>query len=248
MANKTFPRVTAIIPAYNEEKTVAGVVKVCLQTPEIDEVIVVNDGSTDQTLQKLEPFKDKIKVIDLKRNRGKGYAVAQGVKKAANDFLLFLDADLLNIEPHHLYSLITPVIEDKADMTIGAFVSNDVSYYRWWPFSGQRCLKKKLVTPLIPRMEKTNYGLEVLLGEAFKHKRVIIIPIIFNKKFHLAKGEKQQDWVISYIKEAWDIIHQTISSRSKSYQEKVKEKFMRNLSSYLKISYQKVKKYLIEED
>lgn len=241
-------KVSAIIPAYNEEKTVAGVVSVCLKTPEVDEVIVVNDGSTDQTLKKLQPFKNKIKIISLSKNRGKGYAVAQGAKKARNRLVLFLDADLLSLKPHHIYSLINPVAEDKADMTIGALVSNDISYYRWWPFSGQRCLKKELIKPLIPQMEKTNYGLEVLLNEAFRDKRVIIVPLIFNEKVLLDKREKQRDWIIAYAKEGWEIIHQTISSRSKDYQEKVKEKFIRNLSSYLKISYKKLKEYLLEED
>ncbi|HRR05548.1 MAG TPA: glycosyltransferase family 2 protein, partial [Candidatus Woesebacteria bacterium] len=91
--------VSVIIPAFNEEKTVAEVVKVCLKTPEVGEIIVVNDGSRDKTKEKLKAFrgKDKVKAINLSKNHGKGYAVAQGIRAARYDYLLFLDADLINL-------------------------------------------------------------------------------------------------------------------------------------------------------
>ena len=135
--------VSVIIPAFNEEKTVAEVVKVCLKTPEVGEIIVVNDGSQDKTKERLQVFrdKDKIKVVNLPKNRGKGYAVAQGIKRARYDYLLFLDADLINLQSYYLSSLSWPVLNDQADMTIAApsFYS---PYYLSWPLSGQRCLKK----------------------------------------------------------------------------------------------------------
>lgn len=110
--------VSCIIPAYNEEKTIAGVIDVCLKTPEIGEIIVIDDGSEDQTVQKVKAKNQKITVIRLNKNKGKGCAVAQGVRAAQYPILLFLDADLINIKPHHLSSLIQPVINDQADMTI----------------------------------------------------------------------------------------------------------------------------------
>jgi len=246
--NKKIKTVTCIIPARNESQTIAEVIKTCLKTPEINEIIVVNDGSKDDTLAKLKPFKGKVKVIDLPENHGKGHAVAQGIKAAYNSRLLFLDADLINLQPHHLYSLVQPVIDNRADMTIGAFVSPKNSFhYSLWPFSGQRCLQKRHVAPLIKKIEKSNYGLEVLLNEKLKKKRVIVVPLIFNGKFHLVKKDKQKDWLADYTKEVWQIFQQTISVKSRSYREKIKSEFLHSLASYLKVSYKRVKNYLLEE-
>ncbi|MCD6225595.1 glycosyltransferase family 2 protein [bacterium] len=245
---KKLPLVTCIIPAYNEEKTIAGVVRTCLETPEIGEVIVVNDGSEDNTLKKLQPWKGKVKIIDLPRNYGKGYAVAQGVKAAQNPLLLFLDADLIDLKPHHLYSLIQPVSNNRADMTVGVLFSSPTFNYIGWMFSGQRCLRKKDLTPLIKEIEKTNYGLEVLLNEKFKNKRIVVVPLIFpHNRYHLRKPAKQRDWMISYVKEVWEVFQKTVSVKRLSYREKIKSSFLHQLASYLRVSYRRVRDYLLEE-
>ncbi|MBU4369181.1 glycosyltransferase family 2 protein [Patescibacteria group bacterium] len=240
--------VTCIIPAYNESRTIANVIETCLKTPEINEIIVINDGSKDNTLAKLKPFNKKIKIINLDRNHGKGYAVVQGIKAACNSHVMFLDADLINLEPHHLYSLFQPIIENRADMTIGAFVaSKSLSHYTLWRFSGQRCFQKECLIPLIKKIEKTNYGLEVFLNEKFKKKRVIVVPLIFYRKYHLIKPRKQKDWLMSYTREVWQVFQQTISVKSYTYSEKVKSEFLHSLACYLKISYKRVKDFLLEE-
>jgi len=241
-------KVSCIIPAYNEEKTVAEVVKTCLRSPDIHEIIVVNDGSTDKTLEKLEAFGNKIKIIDLPQNKGKGYAVAQGVKTAKYPVLLFLDADLANYENHHLFSLINPVITNQANMTIAAPSGVKFSNYPFWRLSGQRCLQKKEVEDLTSEMEKTNYGLEVVLNEHFKNKRMIIVPLVFTKKYHYTKQEKEEDWVASFIKELWEVLQKTIAVKSAGYRQKTRKEFLKNISSYLKISYKKAKDYLVEEN
>ncbi len=241
-------KVSVIIPAYNEERTISAVVETCLKADEVGEVIVVNDGSKDNTLKKLKPFGKQIKIINLAKNKGKGYAVGQGIKVAKYPFLLFLDADLINLKPHHLFSLIKPIVDNKADITIGTLVTPSNYYYNSWPFSGQRCLKKKDILPLLKQIKKTRYGLEVFLNEKLKRKRTIIVPLVFaTENTHLRKQKKQKDWLYSYVREIWDIFQQTLVAKSSSYREQVKQDFIKSLSRYLRINYQKIKKYLREE-
>lgn len=243
--------VSVIIPAFNEEKTVAEVVKVCLKTPEVGEIIVVNDGSQDKTKERLQVFrdKDKIKVVNLPKNRGKGYAVAQGIKRARYDYLLFLDADLINLQPYYLSSLSWPVLNDQADMTIAAPSFFYSPYYLSWPLSGQRCLKKIFFSKeTVEKMEKTGYGLEVFLNELMKKKRIVVVPWVSDKPLHLKKVKKQQNWMKAYAKENFQVFRQTIANQRSSYQEKMKTGFLRSLADYLKVNYQRLKDYLLEEE
>jgi glycosyltransferase involved in cell wall biosynthesis len=74
-------KASCIIPAYNEESTIVGVLKACLKTPEIGEVIVVSDGSTDKTVNRVRQAKSKkLKIIDLPENHGKSFAITQRSK------------------------------------------------------------------------------------------------------------------------------------------------------------------------
>ncbi|MBU2591941.1 MAG: glycosyltransferase family 2 protein [Patescibacteria group bacterium] len=244
-------KVSCIIPAFNEEKTIAGVIKTCLETPEIDEVIVVSDGSEDKTVAEVKKIKGKIKIIDLKQNHGKGYAVVQGIKEAKNELLLFMDADFVNLQPYHLSSIINPVLSDQVDMAIGPNFALEKPFLQrtllTTPFCGQRCLKKKDVLPVLKKMEKSKYGLEVFLNNLFKKKRVIVTPIISNKELHLLKHKKQNNWLPKYIQEVWEIVQLTAKNKSKEYRKKIKKELSRELSSYFQVSIKKIKEYLNED-
>lgn len=87
--------VTILIPAYNEEKSIGKCVKSCLnQTRRVDEVVVVNDGSTDNTLNLLKSFGSKIRIIDLKKNTGnKSKAQEIGLRCIKTDIFITTDAD-----------------------------------------------------------------------------------------------------------------------------------------------------------
>ena len=63
--------VTVIVPAFNEEKTIRGVIKTLQKSPLLDEIICVNDGSTDGTKNILSKFKNDIITVNLKENKGK---------------------------------------------------------------------------------------------------------------------------------------------------------------------------------
>lgn len=110
-------KTTAIVAAYNEEKTIADVIRALTRHPLIDEVIVVSDGSVDRTVEIARTF--DIKTIALKENQGKGYAMAVGVANAENDVLFFCDGDMYNVTDDTIESLIAPVLRGECDMNIG---------------------------------------------------------------------------------------------------------------------------------
>ena len=109
--------ISAIIAAYNEEKTIAEVLTVLTRNRLIDEIIVVSDGSTDSTVEIACSF--DVTTIALRENRGKGYAMRVGVDYARHDILFFVDGDMYDVTDDHIASLITPVLRDECDMNIG---------------------------------------------------------------------------------------------------------------------------------
>ena len=110
-------RVAAIIPAFNEEATIEGVVKPAVRSTLVDEVIVVSDGSTDQT----SAFARRAGayVLDLPLQSGKGAALRHGVTFTDAPIILFLDADLRGLSEEHLEALLSPVLSGSRHMNIG---------------------------------------------------------------------------------------------------------------------------------
>lgn len=102
------PKITAIIPAYNEDATVAEVVRVACSSKLVDEVLVVSDGSTDNTVEAARAA--GARVLDLKKNHSKGPAMRLGVLDTNAKIILFLDADLIGLTTDHIERLLWPVI------------------------------------------------------------------------------------------------------------------------------------------
>lgn len=93
------PFLSVIVPVFNEEKRIHNLITISSYLKKshfVSEIIVVNDGSTDKTLNKLKVLKKKLKlkILDNKKNKGKGYAIKKGVLEAAGKFILFCDVDL----------------------------------------------------------------------------------------------------------------------------------------------------------
>jgi glycosyltransferase involved in cell wall biosynthesis len=107
--------VSVIIPAFNEEKTVAHVVSVVKSLPYIGEVLVVDDGSMDQTSKFAEEA--GAKVIHHIKNRGKGAAIKTGFKNSKGDIVVFLDADLKNLTQTQVRNIVDPILNGEADVT-----------------------------------------------------------------------------------------------------------------------------------
>ncbi|WP_407377301.1 glycosyltransferase [Methanobrevibacter sp.] len=110
-----YQKVSVIIPAYNEEDTVAKVVGVIKKVSFVDEIIVVNDGSSDNTEE--EAIKAGAVVINHETNKGKGEALNTGFKEAECDIIAFIDADIYNLTAKKVEAMIMPILEGKTDIT-----------------------------------------------------------------------------------------------------------------------------------
>ncbi len=110
-----YKKVSVIIPAYNEEETVGKVVEVIKKVSFVDEVIVVNDGSSDDT--EAEAIKAGAIVINHETNKGKGEALHTGYKEAECDIIAFIDADIYNLTSKKVEAMIKPILEGKTDIT-----------------------------------------------------------------------------------------------------------------------------------
>ena len=112
---KKYQKVSVIIPAYNEEDTVAKVIHVVSKVSFVDEIIVVNDGSSDNTEK--EALKAGAFVINHETNKGKGEALYTGYKQAECDIIAFIDADIYNLTSKKVEAMIRPILEGKTDIT-----------------------------------------------------------------------------------------------------------------------------------
>ena len=112
-------KVSCIIPAFNEEKSIVHVLRVVKQVSSINEIIVVDDGSSDQTAAYAE--KEGVIVLKHKNNKGKGAAIKTGSAYAKGEVLLFLDADLESISPRKIKAILHPIKNNEADFVKTSF-------------------------------------------------------------------------------------------------------------------------------
>lgn len=169
MNNKKI-QVSAIVPVYCEEKTVAQVVGALLKSPLIDEVICVDDASEDSSLKILKGFGKKIVLIEHKRNRGKGGALVSGIRKAKGEIITFIDGDLLNLNNKHIETLLTPVLKGKTRSVLGYGALRLQSMATW---TGNRAYYKKDLLSHLKKLSSSRFGVEMYLNHYFKDSKIV---------------------------------------------------------------------------
>ena len=184
-------KVSAIIPAYNEGPRIKDVLVPLVESDLIDEIIVVDDGSLDDTSDRA--IECGVRVIKLKENGGKGAAISKGLEAASGEIILLLDADLIGLTKSHVEALLSPVIKDEADMSIGTFKygrRHTDSAQNFTPqLNGQRCIKADELRS-IEHLDESGYGVEVTINRYIKENDLRVADVLLNNLTQVTKEEK----------------------------------------------------------
>ena len=116
------PCLSVVMPVYNEEGTVAQVVRCVLQQRPVQELIVVDDCSCDktwETLQKISQAEPRVKLIRHEKNQGKGAALRTGFQHATAPIVIIQDADF-EYDPGEYHLVLNPILSGKADVVYGS--------------------------------------------------------------------------------------------------------------------------------
>lgn len=164
------PPVSAIIPAHNEGQTIAGVIAPMIGHPLIDEVIVVDDGSSDDTAERARAA--GATVLSLAENCGKAAAMSRGVRAARNEILFFADADLIGLTAEMVTRIVTQVTGGGYGMFVA--IRGRKTYWanrllRVTPILGGERVLTKALWYQVPRIYKKNFQIEIALNFFTKH-------------------------------------------------------------------------------
>jgi len=116
------PKLSVVVPAFNEEATVADVVRRLLSVPALLEIIVVDDASTDRTfsvVQSLQASTPQLRLLRHPHNMGKTAALKTGFAASAGEIVIVQDADL-EYDPSEIHGVIQPILDGVADVVYGS--------------------------------------------------------------------------------------------------------------------------------
>ncbi|MGH8130999.1 MAG: glycosyltransferase family 2 protein [Steroidobacteraceae bacterium] len=162
--------VSAIIPAHNERETICGVIEPMLGHHLIDEIIVVDDGSTDDTAERARS--KGATVVSLPSNGGKASAMSHGVRAAKNEIIFFCDADVTGLTPERITQIVTAVTSGDYGMYVGVrgrktYWANRLLHFT--PILGGERVLTKTLWNYVPRTYKKNFQIEIALNFFAKH-------------------------------------------------------------------------------
>ena len=191
-------KISCIICAYNEGPRISNTLKVVSNHPLLDEIIVVDDGSIDNTSKEVLKFKG-IRNIRHKKNLGKSRSMLDGCNNAKNDVVMFLDADLVGLTHNNITQFVKPVIAGLVDMTMVIckydFPQNVLIKLAGYDLiSGQRVLGRERAIKILKNVP--GYAAEIKINQYFldNNLKFIVVkwlnvrPILRRKKDGIVKA------------------------------------------------------------
>ena len=204
---------SVVIPVYNEAGNIKEIIKRVQAQQLANEIVVVDDGSTDGTRDLLKDLdgRDKLRVILHERNQGKGAAVVTGMRAAQGDILLIQDADL-EYDPRDYPQLLQPILEDIADVVYGSrFLGGPRRVAMFWHMvanklltvmtnilyntiltdmeTGYKVFRRQVIEGMTINARRFDFEPEVTAKVLKRRYRIFEVPITFNPRDY-SQGKK----------------------------------------------------------
>ena len=199
-------QISVIIPTFNEAKTIYEIIRRVQAENVADEILVVDDGSTDGTRQVMESLNDKdtVRMILHERNQGKGAAIRTGIQQAKGDVIIIQDADL-EYNPRDYRALLQPIEDGIADVVYGSrFLGAPRRPVMFWHMvanqlltlltnilyntiltdmeTGYKVFKREVVRDLRLRAKRFDFEPEFTAKILKRKIRLFEVPITFNPR------------------------------------------------------------------
>jgi glycosyltransferase involved in cell wall biosynthesis len=201
---------SVIIPVYNEISTLKTILERVQATGLADEILIVNDGSTDGSRELMDSFAghNGIRVIHLAKNLGKGGAVREGIQAATCDVVLIQDADL-EYDPRDYPALLKPIQEGKADVVYGSrFLGGPHRVTMFW-----HMLANKILTLW------TNILYDTILSDMETGYKVFRREILQGIKLRANRFDFEPEFTAKILKQKAHVFEVPISFNPRSYAE-----------------------------
>jgi len=201
---------SVVIPVYNEVDNIAEILKRVQAQKLANEIIVVDDGSTDGTRTTLATLdgKKKVRVILHERNKGKGAAVVTGMQAAHGEILLIQDADL-EYDPRDFPELLKPILEGIADVVYGSrFLGGPRRVAMFW-----HMIANRLLTSM------TNILYDTILTDMETGYKVFRRDVIDGMKINAKRFDFEPEITAKVLKRRYRIFEVPITFNPRDYSQ-----------------------------
>ncbi|MCL5003666.1 MAG: alpha/beta fold hydrolase [Patescibacteria group bacterium] len=224
--------IDTIVPCYNEEPRVGGVLTALNKSPLVKKIIFVDGGSTDNSVKIARNF-NKVKIVALKKRGGKGQDVRQGLNLATRSAIFLCDADLIGLKENHVRKMVEAYEKNPKGLVVGLTQKNNLSSYHWIRanflplISGMRVISKNDLIKVLDSPLADDYGIEPYMNYYFFKKRQPVIKVLLDGVNDLPKPQKGHGWKL-HLAEASNLVGKYVNI----YGTQMPRDFLNGLRNY----------------